>query len=102
MQEINLRSWFQSWLVPNGGANLNALSQSITNLLTLVKDVKKHLNKTWDNFISYLNHIHSAFELIQYFSGESGHISCPVGNALNSDCHKCTSRSTALKKNVIF
>ena len=44
-----------SKLVPTGDANLKALSKTITRLLITVKDMKKHLNRTWDRLISFLN-----------------------------------------------
>ena len=42
-------------VVPTGDTNLKALSKFNTRLLTTVKDMKKHLNRTWDKLISYLN-----------------------------------------------
>ena len=54
-------------LVPESDANLKALSQSITRFLTAVKDMKKHLNRTWDKLISYMK-FYSAVEFIQSFT----------------------------------
>ena len=95
-------------LIPESDANLKALSQSITRLLTTVKDMKKHLNRTWDKLISYLNQNFPApfnspntshvLSLSHCTSGDSGHTSCPVPFSLNSDCHKCANRRIALRR----
>ena len=95
-----------SKLVPESDANLKALSQSITRLLTAVKDMKKHLNRTWDKLISYMNQnftvplnssspLH-ALSLPHCTSGET--TSCSVSYSLNSDCHKCANRRIAQRR----
>ena len=91
-----------SKLVPTGDTNLKALSKFTTCLLTTVKDMRKHLNRIWDNLISYLNQnftvpLNSSstshvLSLPHCTSGKSGHTSCPVSYSLNSDCHKCANR----------
>ena len=97
-----------SKLVPTGDTNLKALSKSITRLLTTVKDIKKHLNRTWDKFISYLNKnftmpLNSSstshvLSLPHCTSSGSGHTSCPASYSLNSDCHKCANRRIGLRR----
>ena len=94
-----------SKLVPNDDANLKALSQTITRLLASVKDMKKYLSRTWDNFLNQkftvpLNSSSTlhVLSLPHYTSGEGGHTLYPVSNTLISDCHKCANRRIALRR----
>ena len=98
-------------LAPRHGVNINALCTSIKRVLQTINDMKKHLTRTLEDVVYYLN---LKFELplnesqtnalkISHSSVSALHTSqtgtsCSMPINISSSCTKCGERKSSLRK----
>ena len=93
--------------------NLKALCTSIRCLLHIVKDMKKHLSRAWDDIVLYLNlpfglpfdnpQSTCTYPTFSWLSVNSVHssqpsTSCPLPTKLRSDCSDCGKGRSAVRE----
>ena len=92
--------------------NLKALCTSIRCLLQIVKDMKKHLSRAWDDIVLYLNLpfglpfdnpqstcTYPTFSLsVHSVHSSQPSTSCPMPTKLRSDCSNCGKRRSAVQQ----